>query len=253
MAVTDEPQTPPRAVELTEGIRAALGKVSVDTLVHQLQKRGITSSYLTGLRPLVPGTRMIGYARTLRFAPLREDLQPGLMRGRNAQRVAVEEARPDDVLVIEARQVPDAATIGDLLALRLMRRGAAGVVTDGAIRDSGVLAELGLPCYRQADHAATFGRRHMPLEVNRPVACAGVFVVPDDIVVGDAQGCVVVPAALVAEVAEAAVEQELEEQWAAERIDAGESTLGTFPIGPDRRAEFDQWRAARPSAPGGAR
>lgn len=245
-------QEQPRALELTPDLRAALGQVSVETIVHQLQKRGITSSYMTGLRPLQPGQRMLGYARTLRFVPLREDLQPDLVRGRNAQRIAVEESRPDDVLVIDARQVPDAGTIGDLLAMRLLRRGAAGVVTDGAIRDGGAIAALGLPCYQQTEHAATFGRRHMPFEVNRPVACAGVFVVPDDIVVGDAGGCAVIPAALAAEVAQAAVEQELEEAWAAEQIDAGASTLGTFPVGSDRRAEFEAWRASRPSASGGA-
>jgi 5-oxopent-3-ene-1,2,5-tricarboxylate decarboxylase / 2-hydroxyhepta-2,4-diene-1,7-dioate isomerase len=236
---------PPRAVELTAHVRVALEQVSVETLVHQLQKRGITSSFLTGLRPLLPEKRMVGYARTLRFVPLREDVQAELVRGRNAQRIAVEECRPDDVLVIDAREVPDAGTIGDLLAMRMLRRGAAGVVTDGALRDAAAIAAMGLPAYRQADHAATFGRRHMPFEANRPVSCAGVFVVPDDVVVGDAGGCVVIPAALAAEVASAAVEQELEESWAAEQIDAGASTLGTFPVGADRRAEFEAWRAQR--------
>ncbi|MEI4271123.1 hypothetical protein TEK04_05270 [Klenkia sp. LSe6-5] len=236
---------PDRPVELPEAAWAALQQVSVETLVHVLQKRGITNSFLTGLRPLLPGKRMVGYARTLRFVPLREDLQADLVRGRNAQRVAVEECRADDVLVIDARQVPDAGTIGDLMAMRLQRRGAAGVVTDGALRDAAAVEAMGFPTYRQADHAATFGRRHMPFETNRPVSCAGVFVVPGDLVVGDAGGCVVLPAALAAEVALAAVEQELEETWAAERIDAGEPTLGTFPVGADRRAEFDAWRARR--------
>ncbi|WP_172652517.1 hypothetical protein [Rhodococcus opacus] len=238
---------------MTAETRAALTRVNVDTVVHQLQKRGITNSFLTGLQPLRPDRRLLGYARTLRFVPLREDVQPDLVRGRNAQRVAIEEARTDDVLVIDARQVPDAGTVGDLLAMRLLRRGGSGIVTDGAIRDGGAIAALGLPCYQQAQHAATFGRRHMPLEVNSPVACAGVFVVPDDIVVGDAGGCAVIPAALAADVALDAVEQELEEEWAAEQIDRGASTLGTFPIGPERRAEFETWRAERPSTPGGDR
>ena len=105
-------------------LRRLLTTVAVDTVVHQLEKRGITSSYLTGLRPLLPGHRLLGYARTLRFLPLREDQRPVLMSGVNAQRRAIEEARPDDVLVIDARGVPDAGTIGDILALRLQQRGA---------------------------------------------------------------------------------------------------------------------------------
>lgn len=249
MELTDEDNasTLPRAVELTVDLRDALNSVSVETVVHQLQKRGITSSYLTGLQPLVKGRRLLGYARTLRFVPLREDRQPALMAGANAQRVAIEQARPDDVLVIDARGVPDAGTIGDLLVLRLVRRGAAGVITDGAIRDAPAIAELGLACYQQSFHAATFGRRHMPFEVNRPVACAGTLVMPDDIMIGDDGGCAVIPAALVTEVARDARQQELEETWAAELIARGESTMGTFPLPPARRPEFDAWVAQRQS------
>lgn len=245
MELGDDGQTTERAIEIDARLREILTSVAVETVVHQLEKRGITSSYLTGLRPLGPGQRLLGYARTLRFLPLREDQRPILQAGVNAQRVAVEEARPDDVLVIEARGVADAGTIGDLLALRLKQRGAAGVVTDGAIRDPLALAEIGLPCYQQAVHGATFGRRHIPFEVNRPIACAGVLVMPGDIVVGDGGGCAVIPAALAGEVARDAQRQELEEAWAAERIAQDESTLDTFPLPAERRAEFVAWSAAR--------
>jgi 5-oxopent-3-ene-1,2,5-tricarboxylate decarboxylase/2-hydroxyhepta-2,4-diene-1,7-dioate isomerase len=238
-----------RAVELTAELRTVLNAISVDTIVHQLEKRGITSSYLTGLRPLRPGQRMLGHARTLRFLPLREDQRHALHAGVNAQRRAVEESRPDDVLVIDARGVPDAGTIGDLLALRLQQRGAAGVVTDGAVRDPEVLAKLGLPCYHQAVHGATFGRRHIPFEVNRPVACAGVLVMPDDIMIGDGGGCAVLPAALAVEVARDARQQEVEESWAAERIGQGESTLGTFPVSPERRHDFSEWAKLQGATP----
>lgn len=238
-----------RVVELAAPVRAALESLSVETVVHQLQKRGITSSYLTGLRPLSPGQRLLGYARTLRYLPLREDQQSALAAGNNAQRVAVEQARPDDVLVIDARGVPDAGTIGDLLAMRMAHRGAAGIITDGAVRDPVAIADLGVPCYQQAVHGATFGRRHMPFEVNRPIACAGTLVMPDDIMIGDGGGCAVIPAALAAEVALAARQQELEEAWAAERIAQGDSTLTTFPIPAERRAEFDEWSNGRLTAP----
>lgn len=253
MELTDDaaPAGRARAIPMTAATRSALGTVSVDTVVHQLQKRGITNSYLSGLGPLRPGQRMLGYARTLRFVPLREDVQREFTAGLNAQRIAVEQAQKDDVLVIEARGVPDAGTIGDLLALRLAHRGATGIVTDGAIRDSAAIAQLDLPCYNSSIHGATFGRRHMPFEANRPIACAGVLVMPDDIMIGDDGGCAVIPAALAADVARDAREQELEEAWAAERIALGEDTLSTFPVPASRRAEFSAWRQSR-SADGGS-
>ncbi|MEZ0165153.1 hypothetical protein AB2L27_10305 [Kineococcus sp. LSe6-4] len=234
---------------LSDELRTALGSVSVETLVHQLQKRGITSTFLTGLHPLVPTQRMVGRALTLRFVPYREDQESSFMSGTNAQRRAVEAAGPGDVLVIDARGVPDAGTIGDLFVLRLLQRGAAGVVTDGALRDAPAIRELGLPVYHQAAHAATFRRRHLPHEVGQPVACGGVLVVPGDVVVGDGGGCTVVPFSLAAEVAQDAVQQELEETWAAERLRAGESTAGVFPLSAARRPEFEAWAAARACGP----
>jgi regulator of RNase E activity RraA len=168
-----------------------------------------------------------------------------LSGGQNAQRRAVESLTPGEVLVIEARGEPDAGTIGDIYVLRAMRRGAAGVVTDGALRDTPAIRALGLPVYHRSSHAATFGRVHMPLDHQVPIACAGVTILPGDILVGDGEGVVVVPAGLVEEVAGDAVRQELEEEWAIERVKAGESTDGVFPIATDRRPEFDAWRNER--------
>jgi regulator of RNase E activity RraA len=188
---------------------------------------------------------MVGYAHTLRYVPLREDLQPQLAAGQNAQRRAIESLTADEVLVIEARGEPDAGTIGDIFVQRAQRLGAAGVVTDGALRDTPAIRAIGLPVYHRASHAATLGRVHMPLDHQVPIACAGVTVMPGDLVVGDGEGAVVVPAALAGEVAEAAVEQELEEEWALTRVAAGESTIGVFPLSADRRPEFDAWLASR--------
>jgi regulator of RNase E activity RraA len=191
---------------------------------------------------------MLGYAHTLRYVPMREDLQGELVGGQNAQRRAVESMTPDEVLVIEARGEPDAGTIGDIYTMRAKCLGAAGVVTDGALRDTPAIRGLGLPVYHRASHAATFGRLHMPLDHQIPIACAGVTVLPGDLVVGDGEGVVIVPAALAVEVARDSVQQECEEEWAAERVAAGESTIGVFPIAKARRAEFDAWFAAREHA-----
>jgi 5-oxopent-3-ene-1,2,5-tricarboxylate decarboxylase/2-hydroxyhepta-2,4-diene-1,7-dioate isomerase len=232
---------------VTDELREQLARVSTATLAHQLQRRGIRSTFLSGLRPVREGQQMIGVAHTLRYVPMREDLQAKLMGGQNAQRRAVESLVPGEVLVIEARDEPDAGTIGDIYVRRAMRRGAAGVVTDGALRDTPAIRAMDLPVYHRASHAATFGRLHLPLDHQLPIACAGVTVLPGDVVVGDGEGVVVVPAALAAEVAADAVQQELEEEWAAERVEAGESTEGTFPIAKARRPEFDAWLASRKS------
>jgi 5-oxopent-3-ene-1,2,5-tricarboxylate decarboxylase / 2-hydroxyhepta-2,4-diene-1,7-dioate isomerase len=232
---------------LTDELRTQLARVSTATLAHQLQRRGIRSTFLSGLLPVREGQQMIGVAHTLRYVPMREDLQAQLMGGQNAQRRAVESLVPGEVLVIEARDEPDAGTIGDIYVRRAMRRGAAGVVTDGALRDTPAIRAMDLPVYHRASHAATFGRLHLPLDHQLPIACAGVTVLPGDVVVGDGEGVVIVPAALAAEVAADAVQQELEEEWAAERVEAGESTEGTFPIAKARRPEFDAWLASRKS------
>jgi regulator of RNase E activity RraA len=233
------------AGELTEQVRAQLNQVSTPTLTSQLQRRGIRSTFLSGLRPIKEGQRMLGYAHTLRYVPLREDLQSQLGGRQNAQRRAVESLTADEVLVIEARGEPDAGTIGDIYVSRAIALGATGIVTDGALRDTPAIKALDVAVYHGASHAATFGRLHMALEHQIPIACAGVTVMPGDIVVGDGEGAVVVPAALVEEVAADAYQQELEEEWALERVTAGESTLDVFPIAAERRPEFETWLASR--------
>lgn len=230
---------------IDDDTRRHLESVSTATLAGVLHRRGIRSSFLSGIRPVRPGRRMVGIARTLRYLPMREDLVPVHATRNNAQREAVESLQPGEVLVIDARDVPDAGTIGDIYAMRALQLGAAGIVTDGATRDTPALAELEIPVYHRAAHASTYRRHHMPVDSQLPIACAGVTVVPGDVLVGDDEGVVVVPRALAAEVAAAAAEQELAEQWAFERVSAGESTDGTFPITADRRTEFEAWRDAR--------
>jgi 2-keto-4-pentenoate hydratase/2-oxohepta-3-ene-1,7-dioic acid hydratase in catechol pathway/regulator of RNase E activity RraA len=232
-----------RPIELTDELRQALRSVSTATLTSQLQRRGIRSSYFTGLRPLATGRRLLGYAYTLRYGPQREDLLDQLQAGLNAQKRAVESIGPDEVLVIEAREQDGAGTIGDILAMRAFQRGAAGIVTDGCVRDSPSVARMELPVYARAPHAATLGRLHLPLDANVPIACAGVLVMPGDLVVGDDEGAMVLPGALAEEVARDAVVQEEQEAFALERVTAGESIVGLYPLADSRRADFETWRA----------
>lgn len=233
-------------VELTDELKRKLNAVSTATLAGQLQRRGMINAFLNRLKPLNEGQRMVGIARTLRYVPKRPDFEKR-SSGPNAQRRAVEGCQPDEVLVMEAREEPDAGTIGDIFAMRVQQLGGAGVITDGALRDTPAIADIGLPVYHGSSHAATLGRLHTPLAEQVPIVCAGVTVFPGDIIVGDAEGALVIPALLAEEVAEDAFNQEIEEEWAIERVAAGESSIGTFPIAPERRAEFEAWLAARES------
>ena len=232
---------------LAEQLRARLASVSTSTLTHQLEMRGITSSFLTGLAPLHPDLRMVGRARTLRYVGLREDVLKAAA-GPSAQQRAVESIEPGEVLVIEARGAADAGTIGDTYATRAFVRGAEGIVTDGAVRDAPAVTALGKPVYSQGRHGSTLARRHMPFAVDEPITCAGVFVEPGDVLVGDGGGAVVIPAALAEEVAQAAVAQEEAEAFILERVRAGEPTLGLFPLDPARKDELRAWVAERRKA-----
>jgi 5-oxopent-3-ene-1,2,5-tricarboxylate decarboxylase/2-hydroxyhepta-2,4-diene-1,7-dioate isomerase len=230
---------------LNDETKQRLASVATATLAGVLHRRGIRSSFLTGLAPLAPGRAMVGIARTLRYLPMREDLIPVYATRTNAQRDAVESLQPGEVLVISARDVPDAGTIGDIYAMRATMLGAVGVVTDGATRDTPALAAMDIPVYHRAAHGSTYRRHHMPVDQQVPIACAGVTVLPGDVMVGDDEGVVCIPAALVDEVAAEAAEQELAEEWALQQVAAGRSTDGTFPITDDRRPEYEAWRAAR--------
>lgn len=231
--------------EVSADTRQRLDSVATATLAGVLQKRGIRSTILSGLVRINPGTRMLGLAHTLRYLPVREDLLPTYAARANEQRAAVEALQPGEVLVISARDVPDAGTIGDIYAMRATVLGAAGIVTDGATRDTSALAAMDIPVYQRASHGATYRRHHMPVDSQVPIACAGVTVLPGDVVVGDDDGVVIVPAALVDEVADEAYRQELAEEWGLELVAAGESTHGTFPITAERRPEFEAWLAHR--------
>jgi regulator of RNase E activity RraA len=238
-----DPSTIPNV--LTDELREQLAAVSVATLTHQLQMRGIRSSFLSGLKPTHPETRLIGRARTLRYVALREDVKNLALNGRTAQKQVVETVEPGDVVVMEARGVPDAGTIGDIFALRVHALGGAGVITDGALRDTPAIMAIDLPVYHQSSHAATYGRHHMPYSVDDSITCAGVFVQPGDVVVGDAEGVVVIPQALAEEVAAAAVAQEEVEEFAIERVRAGESTDDLFPLAKTRRDDYEAWKGRR--------
>lgn len=219
---------------------------STATLTTVLRKHGLGNTYMHNVAPLRPGTRMAGPAFTLRYIPAREDLAAGEVDNlRDAQRVAIEQLGPGQVFAIDARGDTRAGTMGAILATRLQQRGAAGIVTDGAYRDSPVIAMSGLPAYAAAMNAHANKTVHHPSEFQVPIACGGVAIFPGDWLVGDSEGVVVVPAHLAVAVAQEALEQEEKEDFIIEKIRAGASIVGTYPPDEKTLAEFAEWKKKR--------
>ncbi len=234
-------------VSLSPEIFEQLRIPSTATLTSVLAKRGLRNTFMTGVRPLAPKTRMVGQAFTLRYIPAREDLdQTGVVDNlTDPQRIAVESVGPRDVLVIDARGDVRAGSMGAILATRMKQRGAAGVVTDGAFRDTPEIAACGLPAYARGAHAATNKTIHHPTDIQLPIACGGVAVFPGDVIVGDDEGVVVIPRHLAAEVAEEAVAQEQREAFIMEKVRAGASIIGVYPPDQQTLAEYEEWRKQR--------
>lgn len=225
-------------------LRAKLERVPVAGLSQQLRKRGLDNVTIDGVRPLHPEAKLVGVARTLRFVPLREDLFESHGGGYNAQKRAFDAVGDGEVIVIEARGESGSGTLGDILAIRAHARGAAGIVTDGGVRDVDAVTAVGIPVYTAGAHPAVLGRKHVPWEHDVAVACGGTTVLPGDVVVGDADGVIVIPPTLVEEVVDAALAQEDEDAWIAARVAEGHPIEGLFPLNPEWRARYreDQGR-----------
>ncbi len=219
---------------------------STATLTSVLRQHGITRSFMHGVAPLRPNMKMAGPAFTLRYLPMREDLDPGTVDNlKDIQRVGIEQISEGEVFVVDARGDTRAGTMGSILATRLHCRGAVGIVTDGAYRDSPVIAELGIAAYAAAMNAHTNKTIHHPSEIQVPIACGDVAVYPGDIIVGDEEGVVVVPAQLADQVAQTAAEMEEKEVFITEKIQAGASIVGVYPPDEKTLAEFEEWKKKR--------
>ncbi|MCT9821243.1 fumarylacetoacetate hydrolase family protein [Microbacterium sp. W1N] len=239
-APADAASTPADAGALTPELRAKLLDAPVAALSQQLRKRGLDNVSIDGVRPLHPGAKLVGTARTLRFVPNREDLFAGHGGGQNAQKRTFDAVGAGEVIVIEARGETGSGTLGDILAIRAHARGAAGIVTDGGVRDIDAVTAVGLPVYAAGAHPAVLGRRHVPWDHDLTISCGGATVQPGDIMVGDADGVIVVPPALAAEIADAALAQETEDAWIAARVAEGHPIAGLFPMDATWRARYDE-------------
>ncbi len=232
---------------LTDELRQQLSGVSIATLSTALFKRGFRNTVIQGVLPLNPASpRMVGEATTLRYIPSREDVDHlGVFADReNAQRKVVETIPPGHVLVIDSRGDAGAASAGGILITRMMQRGAAGVVTDGGFRDCPELRELDFAVYCQRPSAPTNLTRHHAADIDLPIGCGGVGVYPGDVIVGDLEGVIVIPRALVDEVTAEAVEMTVFEDYVGMRVREGASTFGLYPPSDETRQAFAAWRHA---------
>ena len=229
---------------LTPELREKLLRTPVAGLSAQLRKRGLNNVTVDGVRAMHPGSKLVGTARTLRFVPNREDLFESHGGGYNAQKRAFDSVGEGEVVVIEARGEAGSGTLGDVLALRAHARGAAGIVTDGGVRDYDAVAAIGIPVFARGAHPAVLGRRHVPWDADLTIACGGTTIQPGDIIVGDSDGVIVIPPAIAEAVADAALAQEEEDEWIAGKVAAGHPLDGLFPLGAEWRARYDEERGA---------
>jgi regulator of RNase E activity RraA len=223
-----------------------LRAVSTATLCTQLFKRGFRNVYIQGIKRLTTpsGGNLVGPAFTMRSIPAREDLDQisAFDDPNHPQRKAIESVPPGHVLVLDCRGETRVASGGQILTTRLMVRGAAGLVSDGPVRDSGAIAKMDFPVFCAGGSAPLNLLHHHAIDQNIPIGCGGVAVYPGDVIVGDDEGVVVIPAHLADEVAEQAVEQEKMEMFILERVQGGAKLAGTYPPNAETRAAFEAWR-----------
>jgi regulator of RNase E activity RraA len=233
-------------MELSAKTKERLGKVSTATLCTALFKRGFRNVYIQGISRLSKPTtgNLVGPAFTMRSIPAREDLDQisAFDDPNHPQRKAIESCPPGHVLVLDCRQEKRVASGGEILTTRLKTRGAAGLVSDGPVRDSGSLREMDFPIYCAGGSAPLNLLYHHAIDQNVPIGCGGVAVYPGDIIVGDDEGVVVIPQHVADEVAEQCEEQEKMEAFILERVQGGAKLAGTYPPNDETKAAFAEWR-----------
>ncbi|MEY3951755.1 MAG: hypothetical protein RL320_557 [Pseudomonadota bacterium] len=232
---------------ITEEARRKLRSISTATLTTLLFKRGLNKQFIQDVRPLGPlKESMVGEAFTLRYIPAREDLNPisAFRDPSHPQRLAIETCPAGHVMVIDSRKDARAASAGAILISRLMMRGVAGIVTDGGFRDSGEIAALSIPAFHHRPSAPTNLTLHHAIDINVPIGCGDAPVFPGDILVGDADGVVVLPKELAEELAHEAFDMTAFEDFVMERVREGASIRGLYPpTDPTTETAFQAWRA----------
>lgn len=232
--------------KLSDKTREKLMHVSTATLTTALFKRGLRNQFIQDVRPLnTSRTNMVGEAFTLRYIPAREDIDvlKAFEDPQHPQRVAVEQCPEGAVMVIDSRKDARAASAGSILVSRLMKRGVVGIVTDGGFRDSPEIASLDIASYHSRPSAPTNLTLHHALDINNPIGCGDVAVYPGDVMVGDKEGVIVIPAHLADEIAEEAIQMTAFEDFVLEQVMDGATIIGLYPpTTAEAREKFEDWK-----------
>jgi regulator of RNase E activity RraA len=232
---------------IDSGLLDALRGISTATLTTVLLKKGLRNVWMRGTRPLRPGQpRLVGRAFTLRFVPAREDLAtPASWGAPISTRAAIEAMPPGVIAVAGAMGVTDAGIFGDILCARMVKREVAALITDGVVRDVAGVLGTGLPVWCQGSAAPSSVAGLTFVNWQEPIGCGGVAVFPNDVVVVDQDGAVLIPAALLDAVTEAAIEQERLEGWIMQQVDTGMPLPGLYPPDEANKARYEAWKKTR--------
>ncbi|MFI8412611.1 fumarylacetoacetate hydrolase family protein [Paeniglutamicibacter gangotriensis] len=228
---------------LTDDVKEKLMSVATATISGALRKRGLNNVSVDGLQATKGMRKVIGTARTLRYVPGREDLFKTHGGGYNAQKRVIDAIGPGEILVMEARGEKGSGTLGDILAMRTQVRGAEAIITDGGVRDLDAVSALEIPTFHNGAHPAVLGRKHVPWDTDVAVGCGGTTIVPGDIVIADADGVLVIPPHLAAEIAEEVVESERQDTFVFLNVKNGNKIEGLFPMNADWKTKYNQWVA----------
>ena len=235
-------------MKLDARIVSALSAISTATITTVLLKKGLRNIWMRGTRPLrTEQSRLVGPAFTLRFVPAREDLAtPESWSSPKSTRAAIEDMPEDCIAVVDAMGITDAGIFGDILCARMRKRGVAALVTDGVVRDVSGVLETGLPVWCRGAAAPPSVAGLTFVNWQEPIGCGGVAVFPDDLVVADADGAVLIPAALLDDVVATAIEQENLENWIMGEVRNGASLPGLYPPNAANRARYQAERTGDP-------
>lgn len=231
-------------MKLDDQVVKTLSAISTATITTVLLKKGLRNVWMRGTRPLRPEQpRLVGPAFTLRFVPAREDLAtPESWSSPKSTRAAIEDMPEGSIAVVDAMGITDAGIFGDILCARMARRGVSALVTDGVVRDLAGVLETGLPVWCRGAAAPPSVAGLTFVNWQEPIGCGGVAVFPDDVVVADADGAVVIPAALLQEVVTTAVEQERLENWIMGEVRNGAALPGLYPPNAENKARYEAAR-----------
>ena len=225
---------------LDPSIVKALSNVTTATLTTILLKKGLRNVWIRGAFPLVKDSpRVVGRAFTVRFIPAREDLAtPESWAAPKSSRGAIEQMPEGCIAVVDAMGVKDAGVWGDILCARMVKRGVRALITDGVVRDLGGVLGTGLPVWSSGAAAPPSVAGLTFVDWQQPIACGGVAVFPDDVIVADQDGAVLIPSALLGDVVDAAVEQERFEGWIMQEVNAGAKLPGLYPPNDENKAKY---------------